>query len=134
MKPRWKRIAWIAPLGLLGMAVFIAIGGEIVKLLWNWLLPQLFNWRQITFWEALGILLLCRILFGSLGLHGGSRSGMRQRMVDRVADRMAERWEAMTPEERERFRQRLRERCGLNVSAAETPPGVNRNNDVAPEK
>jgi hypothetical protein len=35
--------------------------------LWNWLLPPLFGWRQITFWQALGILALCRILFGGFG-------------------------------------------------------------------
>ena len=39
----------------------------MVRLLWNWLLPSLFGWRLITFWQALGILVLCRILFGGLG-------------------------------------------------------------------
>jgi hypothetical protein len=43
------------------MALFAFIGGEIVMQLWNWLLPQLFGIRQITFWQALGILTLCRI-------------------------------------------------------------------------
>jgi hypothetical protein len=57
---------YIAPLAVLGMAVFIAIGGEVVLQLWNWLLPTLFGWRQITFWQAVGILALCRILFGDL--------------------------------------------------------------------
>jgi len=37
-----------------------------------------------------------------------------------VADRMADRWEAMTPEERERFRQRMRERCGFDLSRSES--------------
>ncbi len=49
------------------MLLFIAIGGEIVLHLWNWLLPPLFGWRQITFWQALGLLALCRILFGGFG-------------------------------------------------------------------
>src|SRR5258706_15128868 len=70
MRPRWKKAIFIAPLAILGMLVFTAIGGEIVLELWNWLLPQLFSWRQITFWQALGILLLCRILFGGLRFHG----------------------------------------------------------------
>ena len=61
--------------------------------LWNWLLPAIFGWRQVTFWQALGMLALCRILFGGLGRHGGYRS---------------KRWEHMTPEERERFRQGMR--------------------------
>jgi len=116
MRPRVKRFIWIAPLAILGMLVFIAIGGEIVLHLWNWLLPPLFGWRQITFWQALGILVLCRILFGGFGFHGGPRSNVRRRIADRIADRMGDRWEHMTPEERERFRQRMRERCSFDPS------------------
>jgi len=120
MRPRLKRLIWIAPLAILGLVLFIAIGGEIVLHLWNWLLPPLLGWRQITFWQALGILLLCRILFGGFGLHGDSRSNVRRRMADRMADRVAERWEQMTPEERERFRQRIRERCGFDPSSSDS--------------
>ena len=93
----------IAPLALLGMALFIAVGGWVVMSLWNWLTPALFGFRTITFWQALGLLVLCRILFGGFGIHGGrSHSGYRKRM--------AERWETMTPEERERYRQSWRGR------------------------
>jgi uncharacterized membrane protein len=111
MKRRLKRLIWIAPLAILGMAAFIAIGGEAVRLLWNWLLPLLFGWREITFWQALGILVLCRILFGGFGFHGSARSNVRRRV--------AERWEAMTPEERERIRQGMRERWGCGTTSSE---------------
>jgi hypothetical protein len=114
------RLTWFAPLANVGGLLFVAIGGLVVRLLWNWLLPALFGWPQITFWQALGLLALCRILIGGFGLHGGSRSGVRRRMADRMAERVADRWEQMTPEERERFRQRLRERCGFDVSAGES--------------
>jgi len=97
-----KRMIWIAPLAILGIVVFIWIGGELVMHLWNWLAPTLFGWRQITFWQAVGLLALCRILFGGLGGHR-PRSNMRRRMD--------ERWEQMTPEEREKFRQGFRGRC-----------------------
>jgi hypothetical protein len=78
-------------------------------LLWNWLAPTLFGLRLITFWQAIGLLALCRILFGGFGLGGGGshRSKSGRRMRERVSERMAERWEQMTPEERERFRQGL---------------------------
>jgi hypothetical protein len=99
---------WIAPLTILAMVLFVALGGAIVRLLWNWLLPELFGWRQITLWQALGLLALCRILFGGLGFHGSPGHRIRRRM--------AERWEHMTPEERERFRHGLRERCGPGPS------------------
>src|SRR6516164_9554608 len=98
MRRRWF---WIAPLAFLGMLAFIALGGFIVQQLWNWLLPTLFGLRQIVFWQALGILLLCRILFGGFGGHRSYRSNFRRRMADRMGERMAERWERMTPEERE---------------------------------
>ena len=116
MRPRWKRFIWIAPLAILGIAVFIAIGGEIVLLLWNWLLPPLLGWRPITFWQAIGILLLCRILFGGSGWRGSGRSNLRRRMEERCARRIEERAATMTPEERERFRQRMRESWGVEAS------------------
>jgi hypothetical protein len=110
MRRRW---AWFVPLAIVGGLLFVAIGAALVQLLWNWLLPSLFAWREITFWQALGLLVLCRILFGGLGMRGGgSRHGFRRRM--------AERWESMTPEERERFRQGMRERCGFEATAGES--------------
>jgi hypothetical protein len=105
-----KKMIWIAPLAIVAMLLFAYIGGELVLHLWNWLLPPLFGWRQITFWQALGLLALCRILFGGLGGHG-PRSNMRRRMDERMRRRMDERWEQMTPEEREKFRQGFRGRC-----------------------
>jgi hypothetical protein len=116
MKPRSKKMLFIAPLAILGMLLFAFIGGQIVMRLWNWLLPSLFGWPQLTFWQALGLLVLCRILFGGFGMRGSSRSGARRRIRERVAERMAERYAAMTPEERERVRQRMRERWGFAES------------------
>lgn len=100
-----RRLLFIAPLAILGLLVFVAIGGGLVLQLWNWLLPPLFGWREITFWQALGLLALCRILFGGHGWRGSVRSNIRRRMEERC--------QRMTPEERERFRQRLRARCGF---------------------
>jgi hypothetical protein len=111
MRRKWKLI-FIVPLAILGILVFIAIGGELVMHLWNWLLPALFGWRMITFWQAVGLLALCRILFGGLGSHGSGRSNFRRRM--------AERRERMTPEERERFRQTVVGRCGFGPSTSES--------------
>jgi hypothetical protein len=114
-----RRLFVIVPAALLGIVVFTFLGGQVVRLLWNWLLPPLFGWREITFWQALGLLALCRILFGGFGGQGG-RSNVRRRITDRMADRVADRWERMTPDERERFRQRLRERCGFDISPNES--------------
>src|SRR4051812_43498192 len=83
---RRRRWIWIAPLALSGMLLFIAIGGVLVLQLWNWLMPALFGWHEITLWQALGLLALCRIPFGRLGGPGFARSRFRRRM--------AERWQA----------------------------------------
>jgi hypothetical protein len=122
MRKKW---IFIAPLALLAIALFIWIGGEVVMLLWNWLLPPLFGWHQITFWQALALLALCRILFGgwsgSRGGGGHMRRHMRARMAERMGERMRERWERMTPEEREKFRQGLRG-CMDREGPAEAKP------------
>ena len=93
---------FIVPAAIVGIVVFGFIGGEVVRLLWNWLVPPIFGRSQITFWQALGLLALCRILFGGRGGRGFTRSHSR-----------------FTPEERERFRQRMRERLGFSGGAAE---------------
>jgi hypothetical protein len=112
------------PLVLVGFAVFIFIGGEVVMLLWNWLAPPLFGLPELTFWQALGMLAICRILFGGFGMGGGGGrhsskgGGWGDHKTDRWIDRFAERWHGMSPEERERFRERVRERCGFDPGAS----------------
>lgn len=54
-----------------GFLFFVVFGGVVVQWLWNWLVPDLFGLRAITVWEALGLLALSRILFGSFGGRGG---------------------------------------------------------------
>jgi len=95
------------------MVIFVFFGGETVMLLWNWLAPALFGLREVTFWQALGLLALCRILFGGVGLSGNASRHSRRRM--------AERWEQMTPEERERFRQGFRDRTGRTTPLDSNP-------------
>ena len=116
MSSRARKLLWIAPLVLLAMALFVFIGGQVVKTLWNWLLPPLFAWPALTFWQALALLVLCRILFGgglSSGRYGGS--GMRRRMREHLRQRYA----AATPEEREAFRARVRARWGFDPATDE---------------
>jgi len=90
----------------------------VVTILWNWLAPTLFGARTIGFWQALGLLVLTRILFG--GFHG--RPGGRMH---------GKRWEQMTPEEREKIRQGWRRACREPSTAdAEPKPAA----EAAPEK
>ena len=97
---------------LIGIA-FVAAFGEIVLHLWNWLMPSLFGLHPITFWQALGIMFLSWILFGRF--RGARPYGRHWR------GRMRDRWERMTPEEREQFRQGMRQRCGNFGQSAPEP-------------
>jgi hypothetical protein len=85
--------------------------GFVVKQVWNWLMPSVFGLHLISFWQALGLLVLGRLLLG--GFAGPFRRGMHWR------GRMMERWAQMTPEERERFRAGVQGRCGPLA-----PPGA----------
>jgi len=97
MQKRIGRISKIALIGIVG----VAVAGTLVMALWNWLMPGLFGWHTIGFWQALGLLILSRIFFG--GFRGPSGIGRRH---------LRDRWEKMTPEEREKLRAGLRGRCG----------------------
>jgi hypothetical protein len=101
-----KRLLFIIPAAIVGLVVFTLLGGAVVRFLWNWLTPPLFGWHQITFWQALAMLALCRILFGGLGMRGGRHVYGRRRM--------RERWHDMTPEERQRVRDRILSKFGLD--------------------
>jgi hypothetical protein len=96
------------PLKIIKIALFVvvlaAVLGYLVQQLWNVLVPPIIGWHSITFWQALGLLVLSKILFGGFHRHagGGRRNHWRHRMN--------ERWEQMTPEERQKFREGMR--CG----------------------
>ena len=49
--------------------VAVAVFGFVVRGLWNALIPAIFGWHTITFWQAVGLLVLSKILFG--GFRGG---------------------------------------------------------------
>lgn len=100
------RIAKFAAMAIVAVGVF----GLIVMGLWNWIIPPVTGWRPITYWQALGLLILSKILFGGFRGYG---SHWRKRMVKR--------WAEMTPEEREKFREAMRSRCGYRGGEEATP-------------
>jgi|SRR3954468_20075491 hypothetical protein len=92
-----NRVAKIVGLFFLVMPIFVLLTGGLVFYLWNWLAPALFGLKAITFWQALGLLVLCRMLFGGFGMGGGHRHR------GEWGHRMRERFGKMTPEQRESF-------------------------------
>ena len=82
-----------------------ALLGFVVMGLWNNVLAVVLNIPVITFWQALGILVLSKILFGGFkGSCGGHRGGHWKKEIQ-------EKWHTMTPEEREKIKQEWRNRC-----------------------
>lgn len=83
--------------------------GYIVMSLWNNILVAVLNVTVISFWQALGILVLSKILFG--GFHCGSGWGRRHSAG--WGKELHEKWHTMTPEEKEKIKQEWRNRCRM---------------------
>lgn len=98
-----KKIAKGFGMVTLALAGIAAIG-YLVMVLWNAIIPDLINVKQLGFWQALGLLVLCKILFGGVKMNGGHNK-MRGK-------RWKEKFEGMSAEQREEFKTRLRERYG----------------------
>ena len=86
---------------LIGLA-FLALVSFAVMQLWNNLLPDIIHVNTITFWQALGIFILSKILFG---FGKGSRMGPPW-----MCERMGERFKNMTDEERQVFKENMKTR------------------------
>lgn len=90
--------------------LFVVAAGFITMSLWNWLVPALFQGPVISFWQTLGLLVLTRILFGGWGRGSSASSWNRRRKAWR--QKMEMRMAHLTPEEQEKFRQKMRSSCG----------------------
>lgn len=104
MKKFWiKKGLLILIFGIAAILVF----GLVVMSLWNAVLPAVLGVKTISFMQALGILLLSKILFGGFG--GGRRGGWgnKGKWMD-----MKEKFSGMTPAEKEKFKDEWRNRCG----------------------
>lgn len=116
MKNFWiKKGVMILFFGIVAVLAF----GFIVMGLWNAILPAVLGVKAITFIQALGILLLSKILFGGFGSRNGWRGSNAWK------EKMKQRWDKMTPEEIENFKAEWKNRCGSrwgkNTSGTETP-------------
>lgn len=107
MRRKW----WIFLVAPPAIVLFGWLFGEMIMHLWNWLLPGLFGWKTITFWQGLGLLVLCRTLFGCWG--GGGNRGPKGK-------RRREQWEKMTDEERQSFRAWMQRKCESGAEGGES--------------
>jgi len=85
------KIVGLTLIGITAAVAFALIFGLAVKWLWNWLMPAVFGLGTITYWQAFGILLLAKLLFGAFGGHHRDKH-------DRFAQKFKERHPGFTPE------------------------------------
>jgi len=87
---------------LIPIALFFVIG-FIVMVLWNYLIPTLFGLQTITYWQALSLFLLSRILFGNFGFGNKKPPFANSQFKEKLMN--------MTAEERQQFKQEWKNRC-----------------------
>jgi hypothetical protein len=112
MRHHHSKKHWIVKGGLfLVVGVAAALLFTFVTMsLWNWLMPELFGLKLLSFWQTLGLLVLSWLFFGRFRGHG---------MGHHWKHRMAERWMRMSPEEREKLREGMH---GWHHHHHDTPP------------
>lgn len=92
-----RRLRFVGVRFLVAGIVALAVFGGVIMVLWNLLMPAILNLPAISYWQALGLFLLSRALFGRFGGWGRRIGGTR----------FARGWNSLTPEERQRFRQAM---------------------------
>ena len=115
------RILWAVKI-LLFVVAALAVFSFVAMWLWNHLMPALFGLRAISFWQALGLLVLSRLLFGRFRGRPGFGRDWRGRFAWNLSPEEREkfraglfRWHHMTAEEREKFRAEM---CGPRAPSA----------------
>ncbi|HMU14052.1 MAG: hypothetical protein JST41_03635 [Bacteroidetes bacterium] len=110
----------------------VAVFSLVVMLLWNAIIPGITGWAVLSYWKAMGLLVLCKILFsgppgrrfGPGGGHwAGRRAGMRMAWWRNLSPEEREQWQerrkewratwqGMDPEQRAKFKASWKARCG----------------------
>jgi hypothetical protein len=117
-----KRKRWIkGPFFVILFLAILSVVSFLTMLLWNSLVPELFNGPVITFWQSMGLIILSKILFGGFRGRGRGHQGHPGMMWKR---KWSEKMESMTPEEKEKFRRNCRSFFS-EPEAAEEPKKAN---------
>lgn len=85
---------------------FFGISG-VVMLLWNWLIPSILHLNAINYWQAMGLFILSRILFGGFHFRGSRHKNppfMNQAFKEKLMN--------MNDDERQAFKEQWKQRCG----------------------
>ena len=94
---KFKPVMILIPIALVVLLPYV------IMQLWNHIVCDIFSIKSITYWQALGLFVLGRLLFGNFGF--GKRSNKHP-----MAEHLKEKWLNMSEEERHRFKQEWRSR------------------------
>ena len=86
-------------------ALFFFVLGHVIMFLWNEILVEVTGVKPLSYWQAIGLFVLARILFG------GFRFGPRPGRWGKRRKAWREKWRNMSEEEREEFKRKWKERC-----------------------
>ena len=89
------------------LAVFAA-ATAVIMLLWNALIPSIIGWNAINYWQAAGLLVLCKLLLGGFGKMNFAGMHMMHHNRNKFQEEhpfhyMHDRMEGMSREERREF-------------------------------
>lgn len=102
-----KKYRKFSPLFIVVPIAILFLVSAVVMWLWNWLLPAILGVKIITFWQAMGIFVLSKILFG--GFRGGRFGGRKCRNFG--GHHFSHKMENFSPEEKEKFKEMWKQRC-----------------------
>jgi hypothetical protein len=125
---------YILKCGLFVLLAVVVIG-FITKLLWNWLVPTLFSGPEINYWQALGLLILSKILFWGLGGKRHDRCTPGDHASQQWKHRFSEKFSNMSPEEREAFKQKMKDKwCSWEKNTSDKDSGGSSDSEAGSEK
>ncbi len=101
--------------GIVFITIALSVFGFAVMALWNALVPEVFKGPVLTFWQAVGVLVLSHLLLRGWAPWRYGNGWRRERWRRRFEEKLA----AMTPEEREKFKEEWKRRCGWYSSESE---------------
>jgi hypothetical protein len=119
-----KTVKYIA-IGL-GIAILCIAGFGLFiwafQYLWNWLIPGIVGWRAISYWEAMGLFVLSKMLFK--GITWNNKGGhwnkhWNAKWNEKWNSKWSDKWATMSPEDRDRFKQKMREKCSWMSPSSE---------------
>ncbi len=113
---RYRKRRGRPPVFLLFFLLMLLLLSGIVMLLWNAILPPLLHVGNISYGQSMGLLILCRILFG------GFRFGSPPGRSFGPSNHLREKWMNMSNEEKTQFRNEWQKRCGKRGQPPEEPP------------